>query len=99
MSDRDVAKRITGLREQVRRHDYRYYVLDDPEISDARYDALLAELRALESAHPALVTPDSPTQRVGGAQSAAFGEVVHAVHMLSLDNEFSEEDVRDFDRR
>jgi len=99
MSTRDAAGRIAELREQVRRHDYRYYVLDDPEISDARYDALLAELRALEAAHPSLVTPDSPTQRVGGAPSAAFGEVVHALPMLSLDNAFSEEDVRDFDRR
>ena len=99
MSTRDAAGRIAELREQVRRHDHRYYVLDDPEISDARYDALLAELRALEVAHPALVTPDSPTQRVGGAPSAAFGEVVHAMPMLSLDNAFSEEDVRDFDRR
>jgi len=87
------------LREQVQRHDYRYYVLDDPEISDARYDALMAELRALEAAHPELVTPDSPTQRVGGSPSAAFGEVVHAVPMLSLDNAFSDQDVIDFDRR
>jgi len=99
MTAREAAKRITELREQVRRHDHRYYVLDDPEISDARYDALLVELRQLETAHPDLVTPDSPTQRVAGAPSAAFGEVVHAVPMLSLDNAFSEQDVLDFDRR
>jgi DNA ligase (NAD+) len=99
MTARDAAKRIAELREQVRRHDHRYYVLDDPEISDARYDALLVELRELEAAHPDLVTPDSPTQRVGGAPSAAFGEVVHAVPMLSLDNAFSDQDVLDFDRR
>jgi DNA ligase (NAD+) len=99
MTAREAAKRIAELREQVRRHDHRYYVLDDPEISDARYDALLAELRELEAAHPDLVTPDSPTQRVGGAPSVAFGEVVHAVPMLSLDNAFSEQDVLDFDRR
>ena len=99
MTEREVASRIAELREQVRRHDYRYYVLDDPEISDARYDALLAELRELEAAHPALVTADSPTQRVGGAPSAAFGEVVHAVPMLSLDNAFADGDVIDFDRR
>jgi DNA ligase (NAD+) len=99
MTAREAAKRIAELREQVRRHDHRYYVLDDPEISDARYDALLAELRELEAAHPDLVTPDSPTQRVGGAPSSAFGEVVHAVPMLSLDNAFSEQDVLDFDRR
>jgi DNA ligase (NAD+) len=99
MAARDAAKRIGDLREQIRRHDYRYYVLDDPEISDARYDALLRELRELEAEHPGLVTEDSPTQRVGGAPSAAFGEVVHAVPMLSLDNAFSEQDVLDFDRR
>jgi len=99
MVARDAAKRIGELREQVRRHDYRYYVLDDPEISDARYDALMRELRELEAAHPDLVTEDSPTQRVGGAPSAGFGEVVHAVPMLSLDNAFTEQDVLDFDRR
>ncbi len=99
MTAREDAKRITELREQIRRHDYRYYVLDDPAISDARYDALMAELRALEERHPQLVTDDSPTRRVGGAPSGAFGEVVHAVPMLSLDNAFSEQDVLDFDRR
>ncbi len=99
MAARDAAGRIKELREQVRRHDHRYYVLDDPEISDARYDALLGELRELETAHPELVTPDSPTQRVGGAASGTFGEVVHAVPMLSLENAFSEQDVLDFDRR
>jgi DNA ligase (NAD+) len=99
MAARDAAGRIKELREQVRRHDHRYYVLDDPEISDARYDALLGELRELETAHPELVTPDSPTQRVGGAASGTFGEVVHAVPMLSLENAFSEQDVLNFDRR
>jgi DNA ligase (NAD+) len=99
MAARDAAGRIKELREQVRRHDHRYYVLDDPEISDARYDALLGELRELETAHPELVTPDSPTQRVGGAAAGTFGEVVHSVPMLSLENAFSEQDVLDFDRR
>jgi DNA ligase (NAD+) len=99
MAARDAAGRIKELREQVRRHDYRYYVLDDPEISDARYDALLGELRELEATHPELVTPDSPTQRVGGEASGTFGEVVHAVPMLSLENAFTEQDVLDFDRR
>jgi len=99
MTAREDAKRIAELREQIRRHDYRYYVLDDPEISDARYDALIAELRQLEAAHPDVVPPDSPTQRVGGTPSSAFGEVVHAVPMLSLDNAFTEQDVMDFDRR
>jgi DNA ligase (NAD+) len=99
MAARDAARRISELREQVRRHDYRYYVLDDPEISDARYDSLLRELRELEAAHPELVTPDSPTQRVGGEASGTFGEVVHVVPMLSLENAFSEQHVLDFDRR
>ena len=99
MTTREAAQRVADLREQIQRHDYRYYVLDDPEISDARYDALLVELRALEAAHPELITPDSPTQRVGGAPCGAFGEVIHAVPMLSLDNAFSEQDVLDFDRR
>jgi DNA ligase (NAD+) len=99
MSARDIAQRIADLRAEIQRHDYRYYVLDDPEISDARYDALLVELRALEAAHPELVTADSPTQRVGGTPAGAFDEVVHAVPMLSLDNAFTEQDVLDFDRR
>jgi len=99
MTAREDAERIAELREQIRRHDHRYYVLDDPEISDARYDTLLAELRALEAAHPGLVTPDSPTQRVAGAPSGAFGEVVHLIPMLSLDNAFTAQDVLDFDRR
>jgi DNA ligase (NAD+) len=93
------AARAAELREQLKQHDYRYYVLDDPQVPDAEYDLLMRELRALEAAHPELVTPDSPTQRVSGAPSAAFGEVVHRVPMLSLDNAFSDEDVAAFDRR
>ena len=93
------AARAAELREQLKQHDYRYYVLDDPQIPDAEYDRLMGELRALEAAHPDLVTPDSPTQRVSGAPSAAFGEIVHRVPMLSLDNAFSDEDVAAFDRR
>src|SRR5512140_2758052 len=96
---REAAKRIRELREQVEHHNYRYYVLDDPEISDARYDQLLVELKRLESEHPDLVTVDSPTQRVGAQPVREFGEIVHAVPMLSLDNAFSEQDVLDFDRR
>jgi DNA ligase (NAD+) len=99
MTARDAAKRIDELRRQVEHHNYRYYVLDDPEISDARYDALMRELRELEAAHPELVRPDSPTQRVGGEPSREFAEIVHAVPMLSLENAFSERDVLDFDRR
>ena len=95
----DARRRVAALRAEIARHDYRYYVLDDPQIPDAEYDRLIAELRALESAHPELITPDSPTQRVAGAPSAAFGEVVHAVPMLSLENGFTDEDVAAFDRR
>ena len=93
------AARAAQLRSQIAQHDYRYYVLDDPLIADAEYDRLMQELRALEAAHPELVTSDSPTQRVAGIPSDAFGEVVHQVPMLSLDNAFSEEDLRAFDRR
>ncbi|HLU61196.1 MAG TPA: NAD-dependent DNA ligase LigA [Gammaproteobacteria bacterium] len=93
------ARRIEELREAIRHHNYRYYVLDDPSITDAEYDRLMQELLRLEAQHPELVTPDSPTQRVGAAPSSQFGQVKHAVPMLSLSNAFSEQDVRDFDRR
>jgi DNA ligase (NAD+) len=93
------AARAAELRTQLAQHDYRYYVLDDPQVPDVEYDRLMRELRALEAADPALITPDSPTQRVSGTPSAQFGEVVHAVPMLSLDNAFSEEDLTAFDRR
>jgi DNA ligase (NAD+) len=93
------AARAAQLRAQIAEHDRRYYVLDDPLVSDADYDHLMQELRALEAADPALVTPDSPTQRVAGTPSAAFGEVVHRVPMLSLDNAFTEADLANFDRR
>jgi DNA ligase (NAD+) len=91
--------RVEELRRQIRYHDYRYYVLDSPEISDAEYDELMRELRRLEELYPQLVTPDSPTQRVAGAPSEAFGTVVHSSPMLSLDNAFSPEELVDFDRR
>lgn len=81
-----VAERLEGLRAQIRRHDYRYYVLDSPEIDDTEYDALFRELRQLEEIHPESVTPDSPTQRVGGEPLAAFSEVRHLEPMLSLAN-------------
>jgi DNA ligase (NAD+) len=99
MTDDTAAARAAELRAQIAQHDYRYYVLDDPLVSDAEYDRLMQELRALEAAHPELITPDSPTQRVSGTPSGSFGEVIHRVPMLSLDNAFSEEDVRAFDRR
>ncbi len=93
------AARVAKLRETLDRYNYRYHALDDPEVPDAEYDRLMLELRALETEHPELLTPDSPTQRVGAAPVAAFGAVKHRLAMLSLDNAFSEQDVRDFDRR
>jgi len=87
------------LRAEIERHNHRYYVLDDPLVSDAEYDGLMRELVALESAHPELVTPESPTQRVGAGPLAAFGAVRHAVPMLSLGNAFDGEEVEAFDRR
>jgi len=93
------AARAAGLRAQIAQHDYHYYVLDEPLIPDAEYDRLMRELRALEEAHPELITPDSPTQRVSGTPGASFGEVVHKVPMLSLDNAFTDEELRAFDRR
>ena len=93
------ARRAAALREQLNHHNHLYYVLDAPEIPDAEYDKLFRELQALERAHPELVRPDSPTQRVGAAPLAAFGEVRHELAMLSLDNAFNDEDVTDFDRR
>jgi DNA ligase (NAD+) len=93
------AKRVAELKETLERYNYRYHALDDPEVPDAEYDRLMLELRALETQHPGLLTPDSPTQRVGAAPVAAFGAVKHRLPMLSLDNAFSDDDVRDFDRR
>ena len=98
-TSRDVARRARELRELIENHNYRYYVLDDPAIPDAQFDALMRELQQIESAHPELADADSPTQRVGGQASREFREVVHAVPMLSLDNAFSEQDIVDFDRR
>ncbi len=95
----DVAREIEALREKIRYHEYRYYVLDEPEISDAEFDRLMARLRELEAAHPELVTPDSPTQRVGGAPREGFETVRHRRPMLSLDNANSYEELREFDRR
>lgn len=96
---RTVEKEIEKLREELHHHNYRYYVLDDPEIPDSEYDRLLRRLQKLEAEYPELVTPDSPTQRVGAAPPKAFGEVRHDMPMLSLENAFTEEDVREFDRR
>ncbi|WKN20164.1 NAD-dependent DNA ligase LigA [Azotobacter vinelandii] len=92
------AERIARLRSEIDEHNYRYYVLDAPSVPDAEYDRLFNELKALEAEHPELVTPESPTQRVGGEALAAFGQVRHELPMLSLGNAFAEEDLLDFDR-
>jgi len=93
------ARRAAELREQIREHDHRYYVLDAPTIADAAYDRLFRELQELEQAHPDLVTPDSPTQRVGGAASTLFEPVRHRQPMLSLNNCFGADEFEAFDRR
>ena len=95
----DVQEHVEHLRERIRHHNYRYHVLDDPEVSDEVYDDLVTELRALEEAHPELVTPDSPTQRVGGAPMSGFATARHARPMLSLDSSAKEDDLRAFDQR
>ncbi|MEX1034041.1 MAG: NAD-dependent DNA ligase LigA [Cellvibrionaceae bacterium] len=92
-------KRVAALRTQINDHNYRYHVLDDPEIPDAEYDRLVNELKLLEDQSPELITPDSPTQRVGGAPATAFATVRHEIPMLSLDNAFSDEEIADFNRR
>ncbi len=98
-SKNPVEKRIHKLRDLINFHNYRYYVLDEPEIPDIEYDRLLRELQELEQAHPRLITDDSPTQRVGAVPLDKFDEVKHEVPMLSLGNAFSDDEVRDFDRR
>ncbi len=90
-----LAERAEDLRKQLEHHEYRYYVLDDPEISDAEYDALMRELREVEDAHPELRTPDSITQRVGGKPREGFVKVPHSSPMLSLDNALNEEELRE----
>jgi DNA ligase (NAD+) len=92
-------KRADTLREKIRYHEHRYYVLDDPEISDFAYDQLIEELKQLETQHPALVSPDSPTQRVGGKPSERFVKAPHSSPMLSLDNTYSVDDLRNWERR
>ncbi|HMV40130.1 MAG TPA: NAD-dependent DNA ligase LigA, partial [Plasticicumulans sp.] len=99
MSHLDPHARLLQLRDEIRRHEYLYYVLDQPEVPDAVFDALVIELRGIEDGHPQWITPDSPSQRVGGRPAAGFAPVRHALPMLSLDNAFTEADVRDFDRR
>lgn len=95
----DVIRRVEKLRTEIRRHEHLYYVMDAPEISDLDFDKLMNELKRLEAEHPALVTPDSPTQRVGGKPAEGFRKVRHSRPMLSLDNAYSEEELRDWVRR
>ncbi len=98
-AEKDIAKKIDALRERIRHHEYRYYALDDPEISDAEFDQLMDELKQLEAKHPNLVTPDSPTQRVGGKPSEGFLKAPHSSPMLSLDNTYNVDELRNWDRR
>ncbi len=93
------AKQIEKLREELRRHEHLYYVLDSPEVSDAEYDALMNQLKRLEAEHPDLITPDSPTQRVGGKPAEGFQKAQHSRPMLSLDNAYTIDELRDWDRR
>jgi DNA ligase (NAD+) len=95
----DIRKRIEQLRAEIRRHDYLYYVLNQPQITDPQYDKLFAELKALEEKHPELITPDSPTQRVSERPIEGFAQVRHAVPMLSMDNTYNAEELRAFDER
>jgi DNA ligase (NAD+) len=96
---KDIQKKIDALRDKIRHHEYRYYVLDDPEISDVEFDKLMEQLKSVEAEHPDLITPDSPTQRVGGKPREGFLKVRHSSPMLSLDNTYSEDELRDWERR
>jgi len=94
-----VGKKVEALREEIRHHEYQYYVLDDPEISDFEFDMLMERLKALEAENPDLITPDSPSQRVGGKPREGFSKVRHSSPMLSLDNTYNEEELRAWERR
>ncbi len=95
----DIEKKIETLRDKIRHHEYRYYVLDDPQISDTDFDQLINKLKKLESEHPDLITPDSPSQRVGGKPREGFVKVRHSSPTLSLDNTYSEDELRNWERR
>jgi DNA ligase (NAD+) len=99
MSAPAIAKKIEALREKIRHHEHLYYVLDNPELTDAEFDALMNDLKRIEAEHPELITPDSPTQRVGGKPREGFAKAKHSSPMLSLDNAYSEEELRDWERR
>jgi DNA ligase (NAD+) len=96
---KDVEKKIEALREKIRHHEHLYYVLDDPKLRDAEFDQLMQQLKDLEAEHPSLITPVSPTQRVGGKPREGFVKVPHSSPMLSLDNTYNEEELRDWERR
>ena len=96
---RDIQQQLKQLRDTINQHNYRYYALDEPSVPDAEYDRLMRQLQAIEAEHPELVSPDSPTQRVGAEPLAGFKQVTHEVPMLSLDNAFSAEEMVDFERR
>ncbi len=98
-ASKDVVNKIEALRDQIRHHEFRYFVLDDPEISDFDFDKLVEQLKKFEAEHPDLITPDSPTQRVGGKPREGVVKVAHSSPMLSLDNTYSEEELRDWERR
>src|SRR5690349_14771416 len=95
----NIEQKVEKLRDQIRHHEYLYYVMDAPELPDAEFDQLMQELEKLEAAHPELIRPDSPTQRVGGKPREGFTKVAHSRPMLSLDNAFGEEELRNWDRR
>src|SRR3982075_1039933 len=99
MAGKDLKKKLEALREKIRHHEYLYYVLDNPEISDLEFDKLMQELQRLEADNPKLITPDSPTQRVGGKPREGFVKVRHSSPMLSLDNTYNEEELRSWERR
>ena len=99
VASKDLSQKIEGLREKIRHHEYRYYVLDDPQISDAEFDQLMNQLIKLETEHPDLITADSPSQRVGGKPREGFLKLRHSSPMLSLDNTYSEDELRNWERR
>src|SRR3984893_2280100 len=96
---KDLEQKIEALREKIRYHEHLYYVLDNPEISDTGFDSLIEQLQQLEAEHPTLITPDSPTQRVGGKPREGFVKVRHSSPMLSLDNTYNEAELRSWERR
>src|SRR5215472_14047820 len=99
VATKDIKKQIEDLRDQIRHHEYQYFVLDSPEISDFDFDKLVEQLKKLEAEHPHLITPDSPTQRVGGKPREGVVKVAHSSPMLSLDNTYNEDELRDWERR